>query len=223
MPKLIKQEQWIKRKPITELGQRIVSATVEEFASKGLLGARVATIVQNAGTSEPAFYRYFAGIKEAALYIMSEYYWKPLNIRLNHYQQITIDPVQLFEALVQSLIQSTTDDPNSFWLSESKVFRIVVAQMRNPALLPHSILDSEYLSFISKLEDIISLGQQQGDFDPVLPPALVAQFLVSALHGLLLHNGFTVKQVVVREKDVKKVAYRLVGLKNSHHNKLYDL
>ena len=39
------RDQWIKRKPITGLGQRIVSATVEEFAAKGVLGARVARSV----------------------------------------------------------------------------------------------------------------------------------------------------------------------------------
>ena len=73
----LRREQWIKRPPVTDLGHRIVSATVEEFAARGVLGARVAAITRRAGTTDPAFYRYFTGMKEAALFVMSEYYWGP--------------------------------------------------------------------------------------------------------------------------------------------------
>ena len=171
----INREQWIKRRPVTQLGERIVIATVNEFADKGVLGARVAQITRSAGTSDPAFYRYFAGLKQAALYIISEYYWAPLNLRLSHYQQITNDPLQLFDAVLQSLIQSSADNESRPGLSESKVFRIVVAQMRNPVLMPESILDDEYLAFTAKLEEIITAGQKQGVFTKGLRPALVAR------------------------------------------------
>jgi AcrR family transcriptional regulator len=207
------REQWINRKPVTELGHRIVSATVEEFAAKGVLGAHIAQITRRAGTSDPAFYRYFAGIKQAALFIMSEYYWLPLNLRLTHYQQITSDPLQLFNAVLQSLIQSTADDPSRPWLAESKVFQIVVAQMRNPSLLPESMLDSEYLAFIEKLEEILRNGQQQSVFAPGLRPALLAQALVNILHGLLMLNSFAFQPKRVQVDEMRQIAERLVGLK----------
>jgi AcrR family transcriptional regulator len=208
----INREQWIKRNPITGLGQRIVSATVNEFAEKGILGARIAEITRLAGTTDPAFYRYFASIKNAALFIMSEYYWAPLNLRLSHYQQVSNDSLQLFEAVVQALIQSTADDPSRPWLAESKVFRIVVAQMRNPALLPDTVLDTEYLAFIDKLEKIIHLGQQQKIFSSVLRPYLVAQILVVSLHSLLMQNCLNLPHLMVKEKEVIEVAHQLVGL-----------
>jgi AcrR family transcriptional regulator len=209
----VNREQWIKRQPVTELGHRIVSATVEEFAAKGVLGARIAQITRRAGTSDPAFYRYFAGIKQAALYIMSEYYWSPLNLRLMHYQQITSDPIQLFDAVLQALVQSSADDPNRPWLAESKVFRIVVVQMRNPSLLPESMLDSEYLAFIDKLEEIVRNGQQQGLFTPGVRSALLAQALVNTLHGLLMQNSLAFQPTKVQMDEMRQVAERLVGLK----------
>ncbi|HMZ81925.1 MAG TPA: helix-turn-helix domain-containing protein, partial [Acidobacteriota bacterium] len=129
---VVSRPELIKREPTTDLGHRIVSATVEEFATKGIVGARVAEIARLAGTTDPAFYRYFHGLRQAALFIMSEYYWKPLNIRVSHYLQVTQDPLGLFEAVVQALIGSSSDDVNRPWLAESKVFQIVVAQMRNP-------------------------------------------------------------------------------------------
>lgn len=207
----LRRERWIKRQPVTGLGQRIVSAAVEEFAAKGVLGARVAEITRRAGTTDPAFYRYFLGMKEAALFVMSEYYWAPLNVRLNHYQQITHDPDRLFEAIVDALIQSTSDDPSRPWLAESQVFRIVVAQMRNPFLLPESLLDSEYQAFIRALEEILRRGQQEGLFIRSLDAGLLAQLLVTTLHGLLMLNSLPFQPVSVGMDEAKQVAALLVG------------
>lgn len=204
------RKQWIKRQPVTDLGHRMVSATVEEFAAKGVLGARVAEITRRAGTTDPAFYRYFAGMKEAALFVMSEYYWAPLNVRISHYQQITQDPKRLFDAIVDALIQSTADDPSRPWLAESQVFRIVVAQLRNPALLPESLLDSEYLIFIKTLEEILRGGQRDGVFIGSLDAGLLAQLLVNTLHGLLMLNSLPFQPVSVGKDEVKQVAVLLV-------------
>ena len=206
------RELWIKREPVTKLGQRIVSATVEEFAAKGVLGSRVAEITRRAGTTDPAFYRYFAGMKQAALYVMSEYYWAPLNLRVNHYHQITSDPARLFDAAVKALIQSTADDPRRPWLAESKVFRIVVAEMRNPALLPESMLNKEYLDFVGTLEEILRRGRQQRLFSAKLRPTVLAQLLVGTLHSLLMLNNLAFQPVSVKTGEAWEVARQLVGL-----------
>jgi AcrR family transcriptional regulator len=207
----LQREQWIKRQPVSALGQRIVSATVEEFAAKGVQGARVAEITRRAGTTDPAFYRYFNGMREAALFVMSEYYWAPLNVRIGHYQQITQDPKSLLDAIVDALIQSTADDASRPWLSESQVFRIVMAQMRNPGLLPESFLDSEYLTFIKTLEEILHSGQREGVFIQSLDAGLLAQLLVNTLHGLLVLNSLPFQPVSVGTDEVKAVAALLVG------------
>jgi AcrR family transcriptional regulator len=206
------REHWIKREPVTKLGQRIVSATVEEFAAKGVLGARVAEITRRAGTTDPAFYRYFAGMKQAALFVMSEYYWAPLNLRMKYYRQITSDPVRLFIAAVTALIQSAADDPRRPWLAESKVFRIVVAEMRNPALLPESMLNKEYLDFVGTLEEILRRGQQKRLFSAKLPPAVLAQLLVGTLHSLLMLNNLVFQPTSVKTDEVREVARQLIGL-----------
>jgi AcrR family transcriptional regulator len=209
----LRREQWIKRQPVTDLGHRIVAATVEEFAAKGVLGARVAEITRRAGTTDPAFYRYFTGMREAALFVMSEYYWAPLNVRLNHYQQITQDPLRLFQAIVDALIQSTADDPGRPWLAESQVFRIVVVQMRNPFLLPEALLDSEYLTFLKALEEILKRGQQVGLFTTRLDAGLLAQLLVNTLHGMLMLNSLPFQRVSMEIEEIKHVAALLVGQK----------
>jgi AcrR family transcriptional regulator len=207
----INRLQWIKREPNTELGHRIVSATVEQFAAKGILGARVAEITRRAGTADPSFYRYFIGLKQAALFIISEYYWAPLNLRLSHYLKISNEPARLFEAIVDALIQSAEDDHSRPWLAESQVFRIVVTQMRNPILLPESMLDSEYLTFLSKLEEVIKNGQKVNLFTKELKPDLLAQLLVSTLHGLLTLNILDGQPTSVSVTDIKKVARMVIG------------
>jgi AcrR family transcriptional regulator len=208
------RREWIKREPTTDLGHRIVRATVEEFSTKGIAGARVAEITRRAGTTDPSFYRYFAGMKQAALYIMSEYYWAPLNTRIRHYGQITQDPLRLLETVVEALIQSAEDDAARPWLSESQVFRIVVVQMRNPFLLPDSMLESEYVAFIRGLEAIIQRGQATAGLVRNLEPGLLAQLLVTTLHGLLMLNHLRCQPARVGVNEVRKVAELLVGLKD---------
>jgi len=112
---------------------------------------------------------------------------------------------------VDALVQSTADDASRPWLAESQVFRIVVAQMRNPALLPKSFLDSKYLTFIKTLEEILHNEQREGVFIRSLDAGLLAQLLVNTLHGLLMLNSLPFQPVSVGTDEVKVVAALLVG------------
>lgn len=211
--KLLSRHQWIKRRPVTELGYQVVAATVEEFAAKGVQGARVAEITRQAGTTDPTFYRYFPGLRQAALFIISEYYWAPLNLRLSHFQQVMDDPRQLFEAIVASLIRSAADEPARPWLAESKVFQIVVAERRNPFLLPDSLLDAEYVGFLARLEEVIKAGQRRRVFTTEFRPALLAPLVVDTLHGLLAQNAVRYQPFRVTSDEIERVAKHLVGAK----------
>jgi hypothetical protein len=93
----------------------------------------------------------------------------------------------------------------------AQVFRIVVAQMRNPALLPESLLDSEYLTFIKTLEEILRGGQRDGVFIQSLDASLLAPLLVNTLHGLLMLNSLPFQPVSVGTDEVKQVAALLVS------------
>ena len=210
---LLSRHQWIKRWPVTELGYRVVGATVEEFAAKGVQGARVAEIARRAGTTDPTFYRYFLGLRQAALFVMSEYYWSPLNSRLSHYKQVTNEPNKLFDLIVTSLIHSAENDRSRPWLAESKVFQIVVAESRNPFLLPDSALDAEYVGFLATLEEIIKAGQQARVFNAEFRPALVASLLVNTLHGLLAQRAVGHQGFRVSEDEVRRVARLIAGLR----------
>lgn len=205
------RESRIKREPSTDLGRRLISATVEAFAEKGILGARVAEITRAAGTTDPAFYRYFPSLRDAALFIISEYYWRPLNQRVAHFGQATRDARALFEAVVTALLRSAEDDPATPWLDESKVFPIVVSQMRNPFLLPDSLLDPEYAAFLATLEKLFRDGRRQGCFAPGPRSTVMAHSLVTAIHGLLGTNAVSLEGVTFREEEIRRVAYRLAG------------
>jgi AcrR family transcriptional regulator len=210
--KTLSRSKWVKRQPVTALGHKIVAATVEEFATKGVQGARVAEIARRAGTTDPTFYRYFLGLRQAALFLMSEYYWAPLNARLKNYRQATDEPDRLLDLIVTSLIHSAENDRSRPWLAESKVFKIVVAESRNPFLLPDSALDAEYVGFLATLEEIIKAGQQQKIFDARFRPALVASLLVNTLHGLLAQRAVGHRGFRVSEDEVSRVARHVAGL-----------
>ncbi len=212
--KVLNRRELTKRDPTTEIAHKIIAAAVEEFAANGVGGARVAEICRRAGTTDPTFYRYFVGLRHAALFIISEFYWSPLNRRLNHYRQITEDPKQLFAAVVTSLIRSAEDDSNRPWLAESQVFKIVVAENRSPLLLPDSMLDDEYVGFLIKLQEIIEVGQRQNVFTVNLRSAIVASLLVNSLHGLIAQNMICDQLFQIAEDEVRIVAANLVGLQS---------
>lgn len=205
------QPRRVKKEPLTPAAQRLISAATEAFAEKGVLGARVAEITAAAGTKDAAFYRYFPSLRDAALFIMSEYYWRPLNQRFAHFLEVTNDPAKLFEAVVSAFIHSTEDDPSRPWLAESKVFRIVVSQLRNPFLLPDSLRDPQYESFLGKLEGILSQGQVQGRFTSAISARILARALVTTTHGLLVDAALEGQDPTVAEESVRKVAFQLVG------------
>lgn len=201
----------IKREPASPVARRLIAATTEAFASKGILGARVAEITAAAGTSDPAFYRLFPSLRDAALFIMGEYYWRPLNRRIAHFREVTDDPGKLFEAVVTALIRSAEDDPTRPWLNESKVFRIVVSQSRNPFLLPDSLLDPDVEAFFKTLETILRDGRDAGIFVFPVPPRALARALVNTLHGLLVDAAVHVGETPLPEADVRAVACQLAG------------
>lgn len=208
----------LKRELANDVSRRIFKATIEEFAAKGILGARLASISEAAGVSDPAFYRYFPSLRDAALYILSAHYWHPLNLQFSAFQKVTANPVLLFEAVISSLIKSTEDNPGSPWISESQVFRIAVAQMRNPFLLPDSLLDPEYLIFLEKLSHILRHGQEQGMFTAEVRSELLARSVVNTLHGLLAERQVGQRQFVVDEQEIQTIARQLVGFVGSAGN-----
>ncbi|MBX7223949.1 MAG: TetR/AcrR family transcriptional regulator [Blastocatellia bacterium] len=206
-------EPYVKRELVTELSRQLFKATVEEFAGKGILGARVASITQAAGVTDPAFYRYFPSLRDAALYVLSVHYWKPLNQKLDNFQRVTSDPVLLFEAVVRALIESSADNSNQPWVPAGLVFRIAVAHLRNPFLLPDSLLDPEYQRFLEKLAFIIQEGQSQGRFQAAIASATLARTLVNSLHGLLVEQQIAPSHFTPQAEECQMVARQLVGLK----------
>jgi AcrR family transcriptional regulator len=202
----------VKRLPSSDLGHRLLGATVKAFAENGILGARIAEITRAAGTTDPAFYRYFPSIRDAALFIMSEYYWKPLNRKLGHFSEVTSQPEAVFEAVITALIRSAEDNPDQPWISESEVFRIVVSQLRNPFLLPDSLRDPEYQAFMGSFEEILTRGQEMGLFDNRIQPWVMARTLVVSLHGLLADGMTDCTARPISEGEIRDLAHRIVGL-----------
>ena len=87
------------------------------------------------------------------------------------------------------------------------------AERRNPFLLPDSLLDSEYVGFLARLEKVIKAGQRGRLFTTDFRPALLAPLLVDALHGLLVQNAVRYQPFRVKRDEIERVAKHLVGAK----------
>jgi hypothetical protein len=211
--KSICREQWLNQLPTTIAGQRIIRAAIEEFASHGIAPDCIHQIAKRAGTSRSTFYRYFHGYREAALFIISEYYWAPLNLYLGYLvHQTSSNTAQQFDSVLQMVTQPPGSKPSHSQSVESMIFKVVLSQMYNPDLLPESVLDNEYLGFIDKFSKIIEKGQKEGLFLSTLRPTTMAELLVFTLQGLIIQNGNRLQSGDCQIEEIKQIGRLLLEM-----------
>jgi hypothetical protein len=87
----------------------------------------------------------------------------------------------------------------------------VVADSRNPGLLPEAALDAQYVKFLATLENVIKAGQAKQVFKNTFRPALVASLLVSSLHGLLALNAIGHRGFRVNDNEMRRLANHLAA------------
>jgi AcrR family transcriptional regulator len=175
-------EDGLKRE-LTPAGRRIVQAVIECVAERGLSATRLRDVTTAAGTAEAAFYRFFTDLDQAVLYIIHQY-WRRLNRVAAAYQRTQREPLQLLECIIEELLASHRDDPDTAE-DEAKVFRIVVHEMRSPTLSQRILLDPEYRRFVSRCTAVIRLAQRQAKLSQRLTARLLGELLVPFTHKVL--------------------------------------
>jgi AcrR family transcriptional regulator len=111
----------------TELGQRIVDASIRLLDSNGFERFTFRKLAEAIGSTEASIYRYFSNKHRLLLYLVS-WYWSWVEYRL----QIQVRPhdeprVQLTKA-VEVLLESATYDPTWSHIDEVALHRVVVVE-----------------------------------------------------------------------------------------------
>ncbi len=192
--------------------QDILAIATEEFALKGLSGARVDEIAERTQTSKRMIYYYFGGKDELYRAVLAKVYG---DIRTRE-AQLNLDALTPVEA-IRRLVELTFDYdeshvPSSAW-SRSRTFTAPSTSRKLTSLR------NVNASVIKTLEDIIRRGQAEGvfknDVDPVDLHLFISAFCffrVSNQHTLGVLFGRDLSDAKLRKKHKKMIVDAVLAL-----------
>lgn len=192
--------------------QDILAIATEEFALKGLSGARVDEIAERTQTSKRMIYYYFGGKDELYRAVLAKVYG---DIRTRE-AQLNLDALTPVEA-ISRLVELTFD------YDESHVAFIRLVTFENIHRAKHlaklTSLRNVNASVIKTLEDIIRRGRAEGvfknDVDPVDLHLFISAFCffrVSNQHTLGVLFGRDLSDAKLRKKHKKMIVDAVLAL-----------
>lgn len=162
--------------PTSELKRQILEAAVNLFAKEGLEAVSMRKVAARVGCSATAIYLYFAN-KEALMEALVRQEFLDLAEAMESLRSVK-DPVQRMRDFAQAYVR--------FALEKSDHYRFIFMTLR-PTPSPEALADrgqtevNAYLMAQEAAAQAIGEGHLRRDLDP----HLVAQTLVSGIHGIL--------------------------------------
>ncbi len=171
--------------------QAILTAAEEEFASKGLAGARVDVIAEEAGANKRMLYYYFGSKDELYLAVLERAYGKmreaERELNLTH-----LDPLDAIRRLVEFKFDYCLKHPTII-----------------PLLAGENMHGAKYLKRSRKLRDmhtmlvdiisnVLTEGEKKGEIKPGIDP-LHLYISISALSYLYFSNSATLSAAFGRQ------------------------
>jgi AcrR family transcriptional regulator len=172
-----------RRDPIKSKG-RILRAAVDEFATKGLQGARVDEIARRAGANKRMLYHYF-GNKEALFLEALEFAYEEIRKAELDLHLADLPPIEAMERLVSFTFNYFIEAPHFITLLNSENLHRARHLKRSGRILDmHSTV-------VEMLRELLLRGEGEGvfrrDVDPVqlfITIASVGYFYFSNIHTL---------------------------------------
>jgi AcrR family transcriptional regulator len=109
----------------TELGQKILTASIDLLYTIGFEHITFRKIAKSIGSTEASVYRYFENKTQLLAYLLSWYLnWLEYRIDQNHNQSNT--PLQQLTDAIRIITSQIEDDPQFGHISESKLMEIMI-------------------------------------------------------------------------------------------------
>lgn len=171
----------------------IMAAATQEFAEKGMGGARIDVIARRAGTNKRMLYHYFGDKEALYLAVLEEAYF---SIRhAEHRLDLTRrDPEDGIRELALFTWHYFLDHP------EFLGFLAAENQMRARYLKRSTRIRSMHSNLIIELESVLARGAASGVFKPGLDPVGV-YLTIAALGFFYLSNRYTLSTIFNRELE----------------------
>ena len=171
--------------------QAILAAAEEEFAEKGLAGARVDAIADRAGTNKQMIYYYFES-KETLYQLVLEQAYGAMREAERDLHLLDLEPLEAIRRLVEFKCDYDFAHPRFIRL-------LAVENLQNAAFLIRSQeLTAMHDTLIATLETILARGVASGEIKPGIEP-LQLYITLSSLSYFYLSNAATLSVVFSRD------------------------
>ena len=169
----------------------IIAAAEEEFADKGLAGARVDAIAEQSGVNKRMLYYYFDSKENLYVAVLERAYgaMRQAERKLN---LVELDPLDAIRKLVEFKFD--------YYLAHPRIIRLLaVENMQNAKFLKRSRqLRNMHNSLVSVLRTVLAAGQKKGLVKPGIDP-LQLYISLAALSYFFFSNAATLTTAFGRE------------------------
>jgi hypothetical protein len=112
----------------TQLGQKIISKSVELIDQLGFEQFTFKKLAQEIDSTEASVYRYFENKHRLLLYLIA-WYWNWMEYRIDIYTSAVADPKEKLKACLRVIAEEKKYDPTFEFVNEEALHRIVVAEL----------------------------------------------------------------------------------------------
>lgn len=174
---------YLKNPQSSDLGQRIVSESVEMISEIGFEAFTFRKLGSRLGTSEASIYRYFESKHKILLYLTS-WYWSWMEYRLVFSISNIENPAERLSIAIELLTQRVNEHFKISHVDENKLFKIVVAESAK-AYLSKDVDEANdkgvfasYQKLVGRVSDIVR--EIRPDYK--YPRMLVSSVIVGSHH-----------------------------------------
>lgn len=160
--------------------RRIVEVARQEFAAKGLAGARMDDIAKLAGVSRQLIYQYYANKEELFAFVLDQ----SSELLMPRMVSLELDSLPPRLALHKFLNQVFDQFHGTPYLGR-------LAQEAFRYRIDHATPNNQFLGLtpvlVDKLGDILRRGEQSGDFKPGVDPRYFFAIAVLSITGIFIN------------------------------------
>ena len=179
--------------------QKILSAAAQQFELHGFANTSISNIMQAAELGVGTFYNYF-GSKEDVLLTLAKNLREAVEKNISVASEVNQSSAELLELCC--LCTAKLIDENRFMLP---LFTSAGELSDKPEQIPHSLSPG----FGEMFEEIISRGQERGEFRDDVPTNIIAEII----HSIYQTTAFSKLEISFQENIRLKVKILLDGIK----------
>ena len=181
----LNHKAYLREPESTELGRRIIKESIlliDQLGFEQFTFKKLAAVI---GSTEASIYRYFENKHKLLVYLVS-WYWAWVDYRVTFHSNNILDPRQRLSRAIDVITASSTDDPATAHISESSLYRIVIAESSKVYLTKEVDLDNQEGYFLEYKRLCHHIAEMVLAINPAYPyPHALISTILEATHQQL--------------------------------------